>query len=257
MSSIKEFADQFQNEVVADMADSFFGARKEVDNALEAFPRMVKEFMPLVEQMFQAAATLRLLLLDDRTADDFAAALGLGPGAILPAEGAPTHVFESIPFALTRQGRYVRCVCLAYEALQSITSEYIHGRYYDDPKEHGRKRLTMHYNRLVEFARIINEEIRKVNEGASTTAMLREVRNMNPEQMEREDILGDVSLMEGGSLDKDMCFMPIDFQGYQLPQVTDLPSMYEVRDAIRRFCKGVYEERKEEAGQAMVTLQGR
>ncbi|WP_243925073.1 hypothetical protein [Pseudodesulfovibrio sp. S3-i] len=238
------------------MADSFFGTRKEMDNALEAFSGMVKEFLPTVELLFQAASTLRLLLIDDHAVSDFCESLGLKPSDILPAEGAPPHIYTSVPFSLTARGRYIRCVFKAYGALQAIVNEYVHGRHYNDPESPGRKRLTMHYTRLEEIARLINHKIRKVNETVSTTAILRQVKGMNPDQFEREQIMGDLSLVDGSTLDKDMCFMPIDFEGYGLPQVRELPPVKEVEDVIRRFCKKLYANRKAEANRAMTVLRG-
>ena len=256
MPNIKEFADQLQAEVVADMADSFFGTRKELDNALDAFSGMVKEFLPTVEILFQAASTLRLLLIDDQAVSDFSTSLGLEPTDILSAEGAPPHIYPSVPFSLTARGRYTRCVCKAYAALQATVNEYVHGRHYNDPESPGRKRITMHYTRLEEIARLINDKIIKVNETVSTTAILRQVKGMNPDQFEREQIMGDLSLVDGSTLDTDMCFMPIDFAGYGLPQVRELPPVKDVQDAIRRFCKKLYANRKTEVKRAMAVLRG-
>jgi len=257
VSDISDFADQLQADVISDMAESFFGDRKELDNALDAFVLMVREFLPVIETLFRAAATLRLLLLDEATADAFCAELGLDPGRIPPSEGAPLLVRESLPFALTAKGRYSVCVETAYQGLFDAIRDYLHGRYYNDPKRPGRKRMTIHYKRLEEIADIINEKIHKANNERSVSSVLREVKNMNPEQMEREDMLGDVCYKTGGNLDKDMCFMPIDFEGYCFPEVEELPPLNEIRPALKRFCKGVYSERREEALKVMDTLLGR
>lgn len=256
MSDLKDFADQLQQEVVSDMAESFFGARKDLDDALEAFSTMVQEFLPTVEKLYRAAATLRMLLVDEQGVDSFTADLGLEPDAILPAEGAPVLLPESVPFALTARGRWFKCLCLAWEQYQSLADEYIHGRYYDDPQMQGRKRITIHYNRLVEFARLINEDIRKINTENSTTAVLRRFRDMDPEQVERENILGEACLVEGCDLDRDMHYRPIDFLGYHLPEVCELPPLNKVRGRIRRFSRKRYEGRREGVALAIKALRG-
>lgn len=257
MSDINDFADQLQADVISDMAESFFGDRKELDNALEAYAAMVEEFLPVIENLFRAAATLRLLLLDDATADGFCAELGLEPCRIPPSEGAPILVHQSQPFALTGTGRYVNCVETAYRGLFDAIRDYLHGRCYNDPKRPGRKRMTMHYKRLEEIAGIINEKIHKANNDRSVSSMLREVKNMNPEQMEREDILGDVCYQRGEGLDSDMCFMPIDFDGYHFPEVVELPPPDEVRPALKRFCRRAYKERPDDVRKAMDAFRGR
>jgi hypothetical protein len=256
VSDISDFADQLQADVISDMAESFFGDRKELDNCLEAFAAMVDEFLPVIEKLFRAAATLRLLLLDEATADAFCAELGLDPCRLPPSEGAPILTRTSLPFALTAKGRYAACVELAYEGLFDAIRDYLHGRCYNDPKQPGRKRVTMHYERLEEIAGIINEKIHKANNDRSVSSMLREVKNMNPEQMEREDMLGDVCYLRGEGLDKDMCFMPIDFHGYRFPEVAELPPLTEVRVVLKRFCKSVFSERRDDALQAMDAFKG-
>jgi hypothetical protein len=257
MSDLSDFADQLHTDVISDMAESFFGGRKELDNALEAYSSMVKELLPVIEHMFQAAATLRLLLLDDAGADAFCVELGIDPSRIPQAEGAPILVRESLPFSMTGGGRYNDCVTLAYQGLHEAIREYLHGRHYDDPDQSGRKRLTMHYRRLKEIAEIINEKIHKANNERSVSTVLREVKRLDPVQMEREEMLGDVVYGDGCGKDPDMCFVPIDFDGYQFPEVEELPSPKEVKPAVKRFCSRLYAERKDAVREAIDVFTGR
>ncbi|WP_316900638.1 hypothetical protein [Pseudodesulfovibrio indicus] len=256
MSDISDFADQLQQDVVSDMAESFFGSRKELDNALEAYSGMIRDFLPVVEQLYRAEATLRLLLLDEEEADECFRRLGIDPASMPQAEGAGILSRESLPFALTGKRRFTACVLDAYEQLRKAAQDYLHGQYYDDPVQKGRKRLTMHYRRLEAVADYINEKIRKANEESSVTSVLREVKRLNPVQMEREQIMGDIYLKEGCGLDNDMCFVPIDFKGYQFPDVADLPPMNDVREPLENFCAELYARRREEARQAMKELVG-
>lgn len=256
MSDISDFADQLQQDVVSDMAESFFGSRKELDDALEAFADMIREFLPVVERLYRAEATLRLLLLDESAADECFRRLGIDPAVIPQAEGAAILPRESLPFALTGRRRYTTCVLDAYEQLRRTVQDYLHGQYYDDPVQKGRKRLTMHYRRLEEVAAYINEKIRKANEESSVTSVLREVKRLDPVKMEREQIMGDVYLKEGCGLDNDMCFVPIDFKGYQFPEVADLPPLKDLREPLKAFCAELYARRRDEARKAMKTLAG-
>ena len=125
-----------------------------------------------------------------------------------------------------------------------MADEYLHGRYYDDPERPGRKRLTVHYNRLKALSEHINGEVRRVNEQLSATGMLRYVKEMDPEIVKREKIMGNACLLEGGGLDKDMCFTPLDFDSLALPVVQDMPPARDVQDAIRQFCKKLYSTNK-------------
>ena len=237
MSNIKDFADQLQQDVVSDMAESYFGARKDLEDMINAFGVMVGEFRSMADRLSVAAATLHALLLDPETARDFYIALDVLPSCIpFPEEAPPVLDLGPIPFALTLKGRYAKCVIRAYDQLQKVSDEYLNGRYFNDPELPGRKRLTIHYLRLRALSEHINEEVRKVNEDISATGMLRYVKGMDPDKTEREQLMGNVCLAEGGELDKDMCFSPLDFDSLELPVIQDLPPLREVRDAIREFC---------------------
>ncbi|BDQ32621.1 hypothetical protein [Pseudodesulfovibrio portus] len=247
MSGIKDFADQLQQDVVSDMAESYFGARKNLEDMINAFDQMVTEFRFMAAKLSKAAAALHKLLLDTDTARNFYIALDILPSCI-PFSDNDASEFEPgpVPFAFTGRGRYIKCVVRAYDRFQKVSDEYLNGRYFDDPEHPGRKRLTIHYLRLRAMSQYINDQIHKVNDQISPTGMLRYVKRMNPDVTERERIMGNMCLFEGGELDKDMCFSPMDFSDLKLPVVQDLPPLRKVRDAIRTFCDELYSVRKQD-----------
>ncbi len=247
MSSIKDFADQLQQDVVSDMAESYFGARKNLEDMITVFDRMVGEFGRMADKLTRAVAALHRLLLDKATARNFYIALEVMPSCIpFPDSDAEMADMDPVPFALSGRGRYTKCVIRAYDRLQKVSDEYLNGRYYDDPEEPGRKRLTIHYLRLRAMAEYINDHIGAVNNRISPTGMLRYVKGMDPDATERQRVMGGSCLPEGGELDKDMCFSPIDFDGLELPVVQELPSAEKVREQIRTFCDELYARRGKE-----------
>jgi len=250
MSNLKDFADQLQEDVVSDMAKSYFGARKNLDDMLAAFNEMVSEFRFMVPRLSQAAARLHMLLLDRATARDFYISLDILPSCIPFTEEVPTPLFDSLPFYFTQLGRFKRYVFRTYDLFQKSADEYLNGHYYDD-KKLGRKRLTVHYIRLKALAEHINDEVNRVNCSMSPSGALRYVKEMDPSRIEQEKILGEACLMEGGALDRDLAFTPIDFNGLDLPVVQDLPRLNEVKDVIRKFCEEIYPSRKEDIARAM------
>lgn len=254
MSDIKDFADQLQHDVVSDMAEAYFGARKDLENMISAFDAMVEEFRPMIERLSQAAATLHCLLLDTKTSHDFYISLDIVPSCIPFSHSSCAMGLKSVPFSLTKRGKYVQSVIRAYDHFQAVSNEYNNGRYYNDPDQSGRKRLTVHYIRLRALAEHINDEIRKVNEDMSTTGILRQVKGMDPEQSQRERIMGDVCLMEGCELDKDMCFTPLDFDALGLPVVQDLPQLMKVKKTITEFSNDLFKTRKHDAVHVLGTL---
>ncbi|BCS87104.1 hypothetical protein PSDVSF_03460 [Pseudodesulfovibrio sediminis] len=253
MSNIEDFADQLHQSVVTDMAESYFGARKDLESTTAAFYSLVDDLKKTIPSLFQAIARLHALLLDSESKDDFYTALGMVPSDIPDCVVSPEPQGEQ-PFALTMRGRYIKCVRMAYEDLYCISEEYLNGRYYDNPEQPGRKLRTIHYLRIKALAEHINYRVQRINDDMSTTAILRHVKELDPVQMSKERIMGDVCLMEGCELDMDMCFTPIDFTHLELPEIVELPKPQKVKGCIVQWCKILYASRKEDIATAMSSL---
>lgn len=254
MADLKEFADRLLGDVVADMADSFFGDRKLLDDKLEAFALMVEEFRPSVDFLKIRVAQMRHLLLDPETAASFFIEIGVAPECVWSDDTPVSPLFDSSPFAFTDKGRYTKCVKDAYSLLQKSVEEYNHGRYYTAP-ESGRKLLTNHYLRLRDLADFLNGEIERVNNAKTPSGTIRYFKGMDTEQGEREKVMGSGG-DNGQSLDDDLSFKPVDFQAMQLPEMQDLPVLKEVEESIDDFCGHLFSQRREEALAAMEQVCG-
>lgn len=244
MDDFRDYADQLQQEVVSDMAESYFGSRKDLEDKIAAFEEMVEEFRLNVPKLFKAASRLHTLLLDKETIRDFYIALDILPSCIPFADESVSSFKMRVPFAFTARGRYERCLCRAYHLFREVADEYLNGHYYNDPDHPGRKRLTVHYLRLKALAEYINEEVEQVNSSLPPSRALEYVKQMDTVQIEREKIMGEACEVEGCALDRDLRFQPIDFEAYKLPVVQDLPSLESVRPAIASFCRDIFPDRR-------------
>ena len=128
----------------------------------------------------------------------------------------------------------------------------VNGRYFNDPEQPGRKRLTIHYLRIKTLADYINEEMDRVNKTAVSGA-LQFIKTMDPEQMQHEGMMGE-AVKGTDHIDQDMHFSPIDFEGLCLPVYQELPPLYAVREAIKAFCAKLYKKRREDIARAMQSL---
>jgi len=254
MTDFGDIADQLKQDVITDMAESYFGDRKNLEDKIAGFNYMVEEFRAQIPRLSQAAARLHALLLDAQIARDFYIALDIVPSCIPFSDEVARPFFEKLPFALTGAGRYSRCVCRAYDLFQQMADDYINGHYYQDPDMSGRKRLTIHYLRLRALAEHINEGVENINSGMSPSATLRYVKRMDGEQAMLEDVIGQACIMEGCALDTDLKFEPVDFDGLKLPIVQDLPRLSAVKPAIVHFCKDIYPSHKQGIEDAMRAL---
>lgn len=254
MTNLKGFADQLQGDVISDMADSYFGARKNLDEMLDAFYCMVEELLPVAREVTQALSNIHALLLDDETVRDFYIYIGAEPSCMPSVKEGIKPQSAKTPFALTARKRFFLRVFNAYCELQQVADEYINGRYYTVPGEFGRKRLTLHYLRLRALADYINGQVKRVNEDMSTTSILRHVKGMDPDRERQERIMGDICLMDGCELDRDMCFTPIQFDIFGFPIIQDLPQPEMVKNDIRKFCYELHAKRKEDVAEAISSL---
>lgn len=240
MADYSEMADQLKQEVVSDMAESYFGERKNIDDMLEAFHQMAAEleqFLPLVDQ---SVSRLFQLLLDESIVQEFEQSLGISFDGLSNDAEALLPAMRHLPFAFTGRGRYEKCLCMVYGQLRGRVNEYINGRYYEDPEKKGRKQLTEHYLRLKALAVLINERMDRVNDGMSPSSTLRYVKEMDTAQCDLENMYGESCLIEGGALDRELRFTHIDFEGLGFPELRELPPLSEVKSTIKTFSQKIY-----------------
>jgi hypothetical protein len=254
MVDFNDYADQLQQEVVAEIAESYFGDRKNLDDMMADFKTMADELNAFVPRLTRAATRLHHLLLDRASAADFYIALEVDPQCVPFTDEPPAPFFSRLPFAFTGAGRYEKCVRRSYGLFQKIVSEYLYGRSYAHDEDTGRKRQTTGYIGLREFARVIDGEVSRVNRNRAPTGTLRYVKGMDPVQAEREKILGDVTYVDGGGLDQSLRFVPVGFEQLGFPEMQDLPPLSAVKDEVKAFGKTLYRARKGEARQAMKEL---
>lgn len=247
MSNIKDYADGLQRDVVSEMAEHYFGARKNLENMVEVVNKWADELRSREEQVIAAAGNLHALLLDAETVRSFYIALDIVPGCVPPFDdkrSVPT--MDKVPFALTRRARWIKCVEAAYHRFYKAADAYLNGTYFTD--EEGRKRLTIHYVRLKAMTEYVNEEVDKVNEDMAPSEALRYIKNMDPEYVAKENLVNPCLPTDGCSLDGDLKFGRLDFDSFGLMEIQELPHTVKVAPEIKAFCKSVYSGKKEEIG---------
>lgn len=257
MVDFKDFADKLQQEVVSDMAESYFGDRKALDDLIATYHRMAESLQTQVSSLNQAAARLRVMLLDQDTLELFSDTLGIPSNSIVETDVQARPLFDSLPFGLTDRGRYRGCLYSAYSMYQKSAARYLNGEYSDDPEQPGRKVLSVNYLQLHDLAERVNGEVERLNNDQVPSKTLRYVKQMDTEGAERSRIIGEPFLQEGCSLDCELKFEPVDFKALKLPFVQDLPELYKVKPQIKQFCKEIYPSRKSDMRNAMQSLQDR
>ncbi|MDD4952821.1 MAG: hypothetical protein PHV85_09755 [Desulfovibrionaceae bacterium] len=238
MADYQDFAGELEQEVLSEIAEGFFGARKRLEAMIESLWFVVEKLKATQNKFSAAAAELNRLLLDGALAPEFYARLGVDP--LLPPFGQngpqrPGRI--NVPLALTRAGRYSKLVLGSYEALQDLAHEYMHGRHYDDPTHKGRKKLTVHYLQVVELWKAVSARIQVVNRDLAPSAILQYVKKFDAETEEKEGIAGCPMPAGQGGLDKDLGFAAIEFESLGLREAPELPRPDKVAGEIKAFCR--------------------
>jgi len=247
------FAEGLIEETLTEMASTFFGGRKGLEDELELYRAHMEKLSKKERGVLRLAGTLHSLLLGGRAASDFYAALGVNPGRLLEAEaldGRASGGKKKKPFAAGTGGRYAKLVYKAYVPLQEAVDEYLNGRYRDDPKGTGRKLLTIHHARMKLWCEVLNKKIEKVNSMSPSGAMSF-VKDLDPGTRGKERVAGATLDGYASSLDKEMAFESLDCSSLERLAFPELPEPREVKEAIKSFCGSLCARNKAEVKQLL------
>ncbi|EMG38732.1 hypothetical protein PCS_00363 [Desulfocurvibacter africanus PCS] len=256
----RTLVDDLAEETLAEMADTFFGSRVEIERVLSKLAELAGELRERLPHLRRSAAALRYLLLDRATTESFYDNIGvLAEPYLQLAEQDPgewRHVFKP-SFALTSKGRWTKSVLETFGILQSEVEVYLHGRYEPDSKDPRRKRLTANYNQVRELADASNRSIEQANKEGRPSDVMCYMRSLDPLEQEKERCTG--ATLEGYSqhLDESMAMVPLDFESLGLVTVQGLPRLDVVRGRLEAFLASVHRGRTKEIHELMRRLKTR
>ncbi|EPR42206.1 hypothetical protein dsx2_0133 [Desulfovibrio sp. X2] len=244
----EDYADALRDEVTAEMAETFFGARRELEDSIAHWQELAGKLRGRLELLAGRAAGLQAVLFGADGARGFYQTLGVDAEVFLQLAGRLEEPDASgiladlrVPFAWTRFGRYLGLVEDAYALLLAGIEDYRHGTWYDDPKRPGRKALTPNYAMLAQEAERINERVATVNTYQGPTCALRVVRNMDPEAQGRRDLAGGPLQDENCGLDSSMAFSPVSLKAQDIPELPALPPFERFRGTLEQHLRDLYD----------------
>ncbi|MDO9082995.1 MAG: hypothetical protein Q7U56_06905 [Humidesulfovibrio sp.] len=242
MDRYKTFADALESEVLTEMAGTFFGARKTLEDLLEDFQLHVEDMRAREALVFSRVFFLRALLLGPEGEAALFAEIGLAPpfSASRSHSGSRTWQPDSLPFALLPSTRFAKAVLLAYAELRHACEVYMAGEYEDDPGRSGRKRLSLHYRQMERLCARLNERIEKINTEMTPSSVLQFARNIRSVDQPGHGTLS--NSLGAESLDKSLMFQPVDFAALGLWKAPSLPPVEACEEAILRFCARHYQQ---------------
>lgn len=235
--------ESLMEETLQEAADTFFGTRRDIEQAVQLYQEKVDMLRRIQEGVAGRQAELHFLLCrgKDDVVSGFYRAVGVDATRI-PAPGPePAADFAKlrVPFGLPLKTRYAKVVRAAYARFVQEARDYMHGRYFNDPEDPRRKRITVHYHQLERLCREVNERIEQANQYNSPTQMMQFSKQFDIEGSEKEAIVG-VPLRY--NLDQELAFSPVDFTCAVLPAYPDFPPEEQARAPITRYCAGLASE---------------
>ena len=231
-----DFIDPLVEEILTDVAGSFFETRRQLDEKIDLFHSYAQALRRKETEVRDPAALLNHLLLRGHQAPAFYEMLNV-EGTLLSAAGAvvPQNVRLCMPFAIGFCTRFVKLVCNAYDALQKSCAVYLHGRPEADMTANPDP-TKVYYDLVLEMHRLVNQEINRVNASISPSCALQFAKRLNPQMVQKEKVTGG-GASDARSLDEKLCYTPIDLEALSLKKYPELPEIGTVLPEIKRFCE--------------------
>jgi hypothetical protein len=249
---LSEFADELVEETLSEAAETFFGRRKGLEDAIEVFESKVETLEKMEAEVLLRAGDLHYLLLEGEAAADFYKALGTDPAPLLDVVDVSEKAGDvTKPRALTRAGGYAKMVARAYRRMHDAVEMYMEGAYVTG--DQGKKHLTLNYRQLRQWCEALNDRIEKVNRDTSPSETLAFVKKLDTVATEKVKFTGGGSQIDD-KLDKDMAFKRIDCEHIDLIEFPELPRPEDVDRKIKKFCKSLAREHKDRIVELMQSV---
>lgn len=244
MSPRDDVADILGEELMKEMAGSFFGDRRRMQDRMDAVKEMVAELKRRARDVDDRARFLFRIATAPEKGRELLRRLGADPAPFpretgLPVAALPGHV----PSAFTRRAAYQKLLGIAYRGLEEAVSEYMRGRETPGGEDEGPT-----YRLLEAIVDLMNRDVERINRNRTPSHVLRTARQFRNGDPTQEAAAGAVEYREPGSgLDRSMAFSPLAFEELGLRPFPELPPLPDVRNAIHRFGGEIFERDRDAA----------
>lgn len=240
-----DIAECMMDEVMCDMADSFFERRRKIDMMNDVLQEFIEGCRRKEHDIVKQAAFLHYLLVDQNAVNAFYTLLGINlPTPLNKIESSPDRPFDQNPKALTLKNKYVRLVLLTYEMLQQSCHEYLHGKYPAGTEPDEDAPVVASCDLVKKVCDIINELVSRVNKELTPSAVMRTFRSFDVETAGKMSFTGSHFENRDASLREKLDYKPVRFDDLNLTAYPDLPDYRSTEKTITTFCKQHYGRHK-------------
>lgn len=250
----EEMVSALQDEVLSEMAETFFSARKAVDDETELFRSREDDLRRAGQRALCHAGWLADLLTGPDMAEQLWRALGVPVDFMRLPVGTDACPHRDLPFAWTRGGLYEKLLQEVYEDTWRAFDDYINGAASPVPGRPGKVRR-LGYRRYRQWAAEINQLVDKANRDHSPSCVLGMARSLDVEGQEKLRVAG--SGMEGYAcaLDATLALPRLDEGLPGLPELPELPPPDAAARTLRAFARRVWRERRDRAAEALARVE--
>ncbi|GAU09419.1 hypothetical protein [Desulfoplanes formicivorans] len=241
MSTLSDYADALVEEGLVEAADTFFGARKRLEDEITVFHQKCRELEHIGQEVVAWGHGLGFLLLEGDRVEAFYRAIGVDLTGQSPLNGSRLHKDMRPGPGLLAGTRYWKTVYKVYQELFQAVDTYLHGRHYDDPSRPGGKKRTICLTTLTTWAERINERIKDLNNNHQASQVLQFAKQFRGDEVEKEKITGAGVVY---NLDAELAFEPLDLSQCGLLDFPELPAPQGVKKTVKSFCLDMYKHDK-------------
>ncbi|GAB1410645.1 hypothetical protein MASR1M90_17990 [Desulfovibrionales bacterium] len=252
MGLLDEWGDALVEEGLREAADTFFGARKALEDDIALFQDRVGLLKKKSAEIENWRAGLHCLFGAVHEVRELLSALGVPSTAELHPCSPACHICFTWPRSLTRKASFAKTVWIVYARLAELISDYTHGTYSPDPTTPGRMLLSVNLTQIHRTCAQLNERIATLNKSNRPSESLGFARRMDQARVAKERIAGGGG--ETWRLDADLSFPLLDCTALDLPVYSDLPVDSAARETLDRVSRAFYVRHREEANAVLAEL---
>lgn len=247
MAPSEDVSDVLAEELMTEMAGSFFGDRRRMEARLAVLDQLVEELRRRGKSVDDHARLFHRSTTTPEKGRELLRKLGITSDAFPPEAGVPSNVLpERLPTAFTPRGGYVKLVETAYEGLRKASVGYMGEMETDSPGENQDEGVS--YRLIEAIVHLLNEEIAALNRNRSPSQVLHAAKRFRTRDPTREAVTGGGgNFADGFGLDQGMAFSPVRLEDYDLRTFPRLPELETARPVVQRFATKIYNHRREMA----------
>lgn len=235
----EQMVDALGEEVLSEMADSFFGARLAIDDEVELFHERSAALKLAGQRVLSLMKLFDDLLLEREFIESFWREIGVSLAVVEQANTMEARHYQGVPWALTRKRRYIQLLERVYTALDVAAERYMNGTDYLRPGESRRLRL-VGWNRYQQWAAEINARIDEVNANQSPSAVLGFARSLDTEGEARSRVAGAAIKGYVDAIDDSLSLKHVDGHDAGLGPLPDFPPLKQVKKILTRLGTYIY-----------------